>query len=75
MAVFRQLAVRPAGRQKATLYLDVLRGAAGPDVLKGSGARVRLVVAHYSDKYHVDTVFDHFTAMLVSLLVVIQCKL
>ena len=47
--VYRQSAVRPAGRQKAELYPDVLRGTAGPDVLKGSGSRVRLPVAHYSD--------------------------
>ena len=26
-------------------------------------------------KHHVDTVFDHFTTMLVSLLVVSRCKL
>ena len=38
-----------AGHQKAALHLDVLRGAASPDVLKGSGTRVRLPVAHYSD--------------------------
>ena len=49
MAAFCQSAVRPTGRQKAEIYLDVLRGTVGPDVLKGSGARVRLPVAHYSD--------------------------
>ena len=49
MAIFWQSAVRPAGHQKAALRLDVLRGVAGPDVLKGSGTRVRLPVAHYSD--------------------------
>ena len=35
---------------KAALRPGVLRGAACPDVLKGSGARVSLPVAHYSDK-------------------------
>ena len=29
----------------------------------------------YNSKHHVDTVFDHFTTMLVSLLVVSRCKL
>ena len=29
----------------------------------------------YNSKHHIDTVFDHFTTMLVSLLVVSQCKL
>ena len=29
----------------------------------------------YNSKHHVDTVFYHFTTMLVSLLVVIRCKL
>ena len=29
----------------------------------------------YNTKHHVDMVFDHFKTMLVSLLVVSQCKL
>ena len=29
----------------------------------------------YNSKHHVDAVFDHFTTMLVSLLVVSRCKL
>ncbi len=29
----------------------------------------------YNSKHHIDTVFDHFTTMLVSLLVVSRCKL
>ena len=49
MAAFWQSAIRPADRQKADLYVDAFRGTAGPDFLKGSGARVRLPVAHYSD--------------------------
>ena len=48
-AVFQQSVVCPAGCQKAALHLDALRGAASPDALKGSGARVRLPVAHYPD--------------------------
>ena len=39
----------PLVPQKAALRPGVLRGAACPDVLKGSGARVGLPVAHYSD--------------------------
>ena len=35
---------------KAALRPGALRGAACPDVLKGSGARVGLPVAHYSDR-------------------------
>ena len=37
--------------QKAALRPGVLRGAACPDILKGSGALVSLPVAHYSDKH------------------------
>ena len=50
-AVYGQPAIPPAGHQKAALRLDALRGAASPDVLKGSGTRVSLPVAHYSDMF------------------------
>ena len=49
LAAFQQSSIRPAGHRKAVLYLGALRGAACPDVLKGSGSRVSLPVAHYSD--------------------------
>ena len=48
-AVYGQPAIPPAGHQKAAPRLDALRGAASPVVLKGSGTRVSLPVAHYSD--------------------------
>ena len=48
-AVSGQLAALPSTPQEAALCPGVLRGTACPDVLKGSGARVGLPVAHYSD--------------------------
>ena len=48
-AVSGQSAVLPSTPQEAALRPRVLRGVARPDVLKGSGTRVGLPAAHYSD--------------------------
>ena len=49
LAACGQSAAPLAGLWKAALHPGVLRGAVSPDVLKGSGPRVSLLVAHYSD--------------------------